>query len=499
MLRKVRIIIAAISFVLVSLLFLDFTNTLHCWLSWLAKIQFIPALLALNICIIFALIALTLLFGRIYCSLICPLGIFQDVISWIAGKRKKNRFAYSKALSWLRYGVLVLFCAAFFIAGFKFIFDMLEPYSAYGRIASGLFAPAYQWINNLFAHFAERIDSYAFYTVDIWLKSLIVLITPIVTFFLVTVLAWRHGRTYCNTICPVGTVLGFISKFAIFKPRIDTQKCNNCKLCERRCKASCIKSQEHKIDYSRCVSCMDCIKNCSTGAMTYTVGSMNTKSILPKKGNTESDKDGISRRKVLSIFGIFALTGAAKAQQLYVDGGLATIEDKKRPERKIPLVPPGAESVAILNQKCTACQLCISACPNKVLHPSNKLSTFMHPEMSYEKGFCRPECVECSQICPTGAIKPVSTAQKSAISIGQAVWVKKNCVVHTDNIQCNSCAKHCPTGAIRLVATDDSENSLKTPVIDRELCIGCGACEHYCPARPFSAIFVEGNVKHHSI
>ena len=112
MLRTIRLTTALICFTLVTLLFLDFTGTLHTWFGWLAKIQFLPAVLALNLGVVLLLIALTWIFGRVYCSVICPLGIFQDVVSWLAGKRKKNRFRYSPALSWLRYGVMVIFILA---------------------------------------------------------------------------------------------------------------------------------------------------------------------------------------------------------------------------------------------------------------------------------------------------------------------------------------------------------------------------------------------------
>ena len=124
----------------------------------------------------------------------------------------------------------------------------------------------------------------------------------------------------------------------------------------------------------------------------------------------------------------------------------------------------------------------------------------MQPEMSFEKGYCRPECTECSQVCPTGAINAITTADKTAVSIGHAVWIKRNCVVNTDEVQCTNCEYHCPTSAITLVSKEPgNEKSLKIPVIDKERCIGCGACEYLCPARPFSAIYVEGNLRHHTI
>ena len=171
MLRKIRIAAAVLCFGLITLLFLDFTGTLHAWFGWLAKIQFLPALLSLNVAVVAVLLVLTLLLGRVYCSVICPLGVLQDGISWIAGKRKKNRFRYSRALSWLRYGVLAVFIAAL-IGGISSIVALLAPYSAYGRIASNLFAPIYQWGNNLLAYAAERFDSYLFYSTDMWVKSI---------------------------------------------------------------------------------------------------------------------------------------------------------------------------------------------------------------------------------------------------------------------------------------------------------------------------------------
>ena len=126
MLRKIRVSFAVLFFVLITLLFLDFTGTVHTWFGWMAKIQFLPALLALNLGVVVLLVLLTFIFGRIYCSVVCPLGVFQDIISWMAGKRKKNRFRYSKAVSWLRYGVRGIFVVAL-IAVAGTLADLLEP------------------------------------------------------------------------------------------------------------------------------------------------------------------------------------------------------------------------------------------------------------------------------------------------------------------------------------------------------------------------------------
>ena len=141
-LKRLRTALALVFGVLITLLFLDFTGTLHSWFGWMAKIQFLPALFALNVGVIIALLLLTILFGRIYCSIICPLGVFQDAVSNVSSRFKKNRFRYSRAISWLRYGVLALFVIAFFIGIGSFV-ALLERYSAYGRIVCNLFASIY--------------------------------------------------------------------------------------------------------------------------------------------------------------------------------------------------------------------------------------------------------------------------------------------------------------------------------------------------------------------
>lgn len=506
MLRSIRVTIATLFFVIVTLLFLDFTGTLHAWFGWMARIQFLPALLALNVGVVLLLVLLTAVFGRVYCSVVCPLGVFQDVVSWLSGKRKKNRFRYSPAMKKLRYAVLALFIAAM-VAGLNAAAVLIAPYSAYGRMASSLLSPLWRWGNNALAYIAERADSYAFYEVDVWLKSGSTLIVAVVTLVVLFVLAWRNGRTYCNTICPVGTVLGFISRYALFRPVIDTSKCNGCGLCARNCKASCIDAKSHTVDYSRCVVCMDCIGKCKRGAIQYKRRNLSTlfgkesgKEVAsPASPAVKADGDA-SRRAFLSATAMVTATTLLKAQEKKVDGGLAAIEEKKIPVRKHPVFPPGAWSARNFSTHCTACQLCVSVCPNEVLRPSGKLVTLMQPEMSYERGYCRPECNKCAEVCPAGAIHPITIADKSSMQIGHAVWVKENCIPLTDKVECGNCARHCPTGAIQMVPSDrNDEHSPKIPVVNTERCIGCGACENLCPARPFSAIYVEGHEVHRTI
>lgn len=578
MLRKIRITLAAICFVAVTLLFLDFTGTLHLWFGWLAKIQFLPAVLALNFVVIAILLVLTLLFGRIYCSVICPLGIFQDCVSNLSSRRKgkKARFSYSKEIKWLRYGVLVLFVIAL-VAGLNALVALLAPYSAYGRMVQSLLAPVWQWGNNLLAWIAERQDSYAFVTKDVWLKSLPTLIVAAVTFVVVVVLAWRNGRTYCNTICPVGTTLSFFSRFAMFRPVIDKSKCKSCHACERKCKAACIDVDNHKIDYSRCVDCFDCIDSCRLGALKYRfawgrgVGSGSTGAKTPQnapvgsKMTSDESKNGQNRssevpasvastssapepvvrqgsptaevtdngkgvstidatspvaepveatdkgRRAFLVGGAAVIGGSLlssipmRAEEEEIkdkkrDGGFAEVLPKKAPNRKTPVTPFGSESVEKFYKHCTACQLCVTVCPNNVLRPSSRLEHLMQPEMSFEKGYCRPECVKCSEVCPAGAILKITPEEKTEWKVGTAGVDYDLCVVNRDGVSCGNCAHHCPVGAIRMVRKNpDDEKSPRIPSVNEEKCIGCGACENLCPSRPISAITVNGYSVHHNV
>ncbi len=513
MLKKIRRLLAVFCFVAVTLLFLDFTGALHHWLGWAAKVQFFPAVLAANFIIVAVLVLLTLVFGRIYCSVVCPLGVMQDLISWLHGKRKKNRFTYSKEVKWLRYPVLVVFIALV-IAGVGAALTLLEPYGTYGMIATNLFQPLYQWCNNGLAAIAEHYESYTFYSTDVWVKSATALALSAALFAVIGVLAWRGGRTYCNTICPVGTLLSFVSRFSILKVHIDHDKCIKCGLCTRNCKASCINHEDGTVDYSRCVTCGNCIDKCHKDAIYYgrprkgskAVETSSPSMIEEAEGNITTPVEPIDNGKRAFLIGAgtaVAITALAQAKKK-VDGGLAVIEDKQMPKRKNPITPPGSISARNMARHCTACQLCVAECPNQVLVPSGEMMTFMQPMMSYERGYCRPECIRCSQVCPAGAIKPITVEEKSSLQIGYAVWDHFLCIPTRDKdkdgnpISCGNCATHCPTGAITMMPLDENvENSPMVPkAINRDKCIGCGACEHVCPARPTAAIHVEGLEDH---
>ena len=497
MARKIRISLAALFFTGITLLFLDLTGVLHHWLGWMAKIQLFPAILSLSVATVVIIALVTLIFGRVYCSVVCPLGIFQDIFSWIhskSTKKGKYRFRHTKALNWLRYAALAVFIAASAL-GVISIAALVEPYSAYGRIVNEIFSPLYRGTNNLLSRAEDHFGSYTFYSADVWFRSAASLAAAVVTFILLAFLSWKWGRIWCNSICPAGSLLSLISRFSLFAPVIDKDKCRNCRLCEKRCKSSCISIDDHKIDYSRCVVCLDCLDECRHDALRYKFRyGKNTLRPVSDSGGTGRDnpQDTNGRREFLktgaSAIGAVALgsmTAQASAAIGSATGG------------RTPLKPAGSQSLKHFSDHCIACQLCVGACPNYVLNPSKDPGTLMQPEMVFTRGYCRPECTRCSNVCPVGAIKPVTKEEKTAISTGYAVVDYSLCVADREEASCGNCAKHCPAGAIRMVLKEPEESgSAKIPSVNADRCIGCGACEFNCPSRPVKAIKVEGRQVH---
>jgi len=269
-LRIIRVVLALLFFLGVTALFADPTHTVAKHIGWMAKLQFWPACLGLSL-IALAIVAITLVLGRVYCSVVCPLGVLQDFAIRVRGILMRRGFPVGvNAPKKAQMVVRILALAIFLSGGFLGLhFAWLEPYAIYGRLASVSAAPLGRIVNNQLAVLSERNGSYIAVTVENVMPPVAFMVFAASLAALVLVLAVWRGRFWCNTICPVGTVLGFLARFAWLKPRIDSSACVNCKACERKCKGRCIDVADKKIDATRCVACYDCSAVCPKGAIKW--------------------------------------------------------------------------------------------------------------------------------------------------------------------------------------------------------------------------------------
>jgi ferredoxin len=262
----------------------------------------------------------------------------------------------------------------------------------------------------------------------------------------------------------------------------------NCGLCVKNCKASCIDPENAAIDASRCVACFNCLDICRQKAIVYTLSSRVKTSRVPERPN-------LARRSVLGAalgFAALPFTAGAATRETEVEA----LTRQSRVPREVPVVPPGAWGLHRYKERCTSCQVCVSSCPNNVLSSHDRGAGMLQPSLSFERGYCRVNCVECSKICPTSAIRPITVAEKSSIQIGRALLDNKRCIVNTKNVDCTVCTRNCPNGSIGTIRTPDGA---KWVVVNFETCTGCGACEYFCPVRPQAAVRVEGNLEHRRI
>ena len=483
------------------LFFLDFARLVPAWFHALAHAQLIPAIMNGMIGLVLLWIVVTLLFGRLYCSAICPLGILQDVVlrvkKWFyrARKQKKKlRTAYERPHNIVRYSLLGL-GAAGVLTGWTALILWLDPYSNFGRVAVAAFKPLAVGINNGLSSLLMRFGNYSLYHYEILHLNTFLTVFGIALLVLLVVLVWRKERIWCNTICPVGTFLGLISRFSLFRVSIDETKCNHCKLCSSDCKSRCIDEANFRVDASRCVACYNCLDKCKRDAIGYRPNGWSVrKKEAAKPSDTAKDEASqnafqLSRRRFVQGS---AITLAALPLAAWAAKPAPSYEKRSR----YPL-PPGA--VPDFHKKCTGCQLCVTQCPMQCIRPAfmeHGLLSMMQPLLYFHPhAYCNYDCTVCGEVCPNGAILPLSVEEKRLRQMGEVHFVENECIVKTEDQDCGACAEHCPTQAVHMVPY---HNGLTIPSIDPAICVGCGACESICPVRPL-AIFVEGATVQRSI
>lgn len=502
-LKRLRLTVSLVFFVATTLLFLDFRN----WFAPAASSvvlypQFVPSVLkflhgmavAASGWILVLLLALGV--GRIYCSFLCPLGTLQDFFNRFPGKRKHRAIRYREPHNGLRYTVLTL-TVLVFLAGSNLALNLLDPFSIFGRIITNIVRPIGIVVNNSGAAMLEKGGVYTLVREHWAVVAPVSIGIAAATLVLLIDLATRHGRLYCNTICPVGTLLGLVSRFSVLKLRVDDDACTNCRRCSSVCKADCINLDARAVDMSRCVGCFNCLTVCKTDA----IGFAGRYQSGGEESKTATDPE---RREFLMHSGVYILALTGLTEPGTVSDSVRKIIQAKPTTvpvvRISPVSPPGSVSIARFTTKCTACHLCVSACPPQILLPTfleYGVSGLMQPRMHFQTGHCNYECTICGDICPAGAILPLSVEQKKLTQTGVVKFIKENCVVYTDNTACGACSEHCPTKAVNMVPFANSlGRPLTIPDVKTEICVGCGGCEHACPTKPYKAIFVDGNPEH---
>jgi ferredoxin len=420
-------------------------------------------------CTLFVVILFTLLLGRVYCSFFCPLGIFQDIFIRFSRliKFPKRKRIYTPNHKVFRYSIFLLLAIAL-LFGLAVPISLFGPFAVFGRLNAAVIKPIFNWINN---YMVDNSWFESLYPLKNKPFSLPLVITGTAFAALVAIAAFLRGRIFCNTLCPVGALLGVLSKYSWFKVSLDNDKCVKCGKCAKVCKSNCIDFKNYMVDNERCVACFNCTTACNFDAVKFS------------HGKTEKPvKTDLSKRDFFVIGGS-ALIGAAVLP--------AVLRKDSISPRAV--MPPGAMNLEHFSSKCTACQLCVSNCPGRVLKPAALeygAGGFLQPHLDFSSGMCEYECNNCSNICPNGALIPQKLENKKRLQIGLAKYYSERCVVVTDRTYCGACAEHCPTGAVHMV---DWEEGLTIPKVEQELCIGCGACEYICPVRPEKAIIVFGN------
>jgi ferredoxin len=490
-LKSARVVVSILFFLLTTWLFLDTGSSVApAWARSILYLQFVPSIMQWITGISIAaagflfIILITLLWGRVYCSTICPLGTLQDIVN-AASRRIKKKAHHTRQRSWrtLHYTLLVLTVGAF-IAHSPYLLNLLDPFSSFGRTATTILRPPALLLNNTLATLLEKLQVFVLFPVPFNTLTWSVVVVAIVSLSTIFWMASRHGRLYCNTLCPVGAFLGILSRVSFFRITIEKDSCISCNLCEQVCKAGCIDKREKELDFSRCVSCCNCLTVCPKGGMGFT-----------RRKYSEAGPSLDPKRREAMLNAVILFAGATGTQTLGTKKVIATKPSTVRIVKTLPVTPPGAGSIGHLTDKCTACSLCVSMCPSHVIVPSfieYGITGMLQPRMDYAAGFCNYECTVCATVCPSGALQPLSVEQKKLTALGTAKFIKDNCVVYSEEKDCGACSEHCPTKAVSMVPY----KHLFAPEVKEEYCIGCGACEYACPTTPYKSIYVDGKAVH---
>jgi polyferredoxin len=444
------------------------------------------------------IIVVTLLFGRVFCNWICPYGTLHQFVGWLFNVRngkeriQSNRY---RDIFFLKYAILTVFLIMAFMGSLQI--GLLDPICLMYRTFAVVVAPMVDmsidqlslglhglgldtlWLDNL--KFGPGVEERIFVG-SFWIG---VMIVGLVGMNLVI------PRFFCRVLCPLGALLGVISRFSLFRINRDVHKCTDCNLCLTRCEGA--SDPQGAVRQSECFSCMNCIDDCPEDALSFTMTGLDTKQVVAAPD--------ISRRRLF-----FAGMVGLMATPFIKTHGVNT--DKHfEPEL---IRPPGSVEEAEFLKKCIKCDQCINACPTNVLQPATfaqgGIEALWTPVMEFEIGHCQLKCTMCSEVCPTGAIRRITAEEKlgkgpyqekGPVRLGTAFFDTGRCLPHAMEIPCVVCEEVCPTSP-KAIQTKDVEAKdvygnivvLNKPFMVPDLCIGCGICEKECPVKDSRAVYV---------
>ncbi len=508
--KRVRVFFSLSFLVLVTLIFTDPWHRIPLiFPQYLTSLEIVPGLLkvivvggAVTTCGFLLVIFVTFLFGRVYCSSVCPVGTVQDISIRIARMfNRRKRFEYSRSPQWLQYPILLALVLMVLFGSMMILGDLLEPFSNYGRLVTNFGVPLIVMLNNLVASILARFQIFSIYEIPLPQLEIGTLVFSFIFFATVIYISAAKGRFFCNSFCPAGALLSLISHVSLFRLGIVENQCDDCRACDKVCKAECVDSKTKRIDFGSCVGCFNCLRSCPKNGIKYVARYSLRKKfkfsfsmhVWPNENHSTFALS--SRRQLIRNIGIPA-TALLLAPGLVKGGGIFYNRRSSHSDGRRAVSPPGSLSIDHFTAVCTACQMCVASCPTNVLRPSfleYGIAGMSQPLMDYEIAYCNYDCVICGDACPTGAILKKSVEEKKRIQIGKTTFTKDDCIVVSKKKDCAACSEHCPTKAVHTVPY---EGNLLLPEVDNEMCIGCGACEHVCPTTPKKAIRIVANAIH---
>ena len=461
-------------------------NIFFCWNPLIALSVM---LIAKTIMFIFlpaiSIIVLTVIFGRVFCSWICPLGTLLDL--WQRMMPAK-RYYQKKTFPEIRYSLLILTIISSLL-GLQLV-GFVDPFSLLFRGLTFIIDPLINLVivgffDYLYLNTPEYISSisepiYQTLKRTILAYQQVYFLSVFLTFcILLSIFALEliDNRLWCKKVCPLGALLSIISRFSLLK-RLPQKLCNKCNQCKDLCKMSSFNSEGFQ-NQENCTRCMQCVKTCSNNKIQFTF------KLLKKTTNHTY----ISRRNFVNSTVVGCLLPLVN-----------TIDAQKRLSNPYLLRPPGAKKETEFQDLCVRCGECMKVCITNALQPTmleSGWSGIFVPRIIPRLGYCEFNCYLCGQVCPTGAIQFLNLKQKHKTVIGKAYFDKNRCLPYAKNTPCIVCEEHCPVydkaikyNTVNVKNKDGKIIELKQPYVVYDRCIGCGICENKCPVKGEAAIRV---------